>query len=98
MIVSYVKSTVAVSGGTGFCTIPCSNGELAILSVVPDGSYEFDVRLRNNQDVDIEAQQDLYASFLMNEKRLPLRGNATCYLENATDGNYEVYATLVEKI
>lgn len=97
MLLSEVKKTVTVTGGSGFFTIPCWQGEIAIVSIVPSGSYEYDVRVVNSHDIVIEEVEDIDNNFLLNEKRLPIRGNATCYIEDATNGNYEVYAAVIEK-
>lgn len=98
MLLSEIKRTVTVSGGSGFLSIPCWQGEISIISIVPSTlSFEYDIRLTNSVNVDIESSQDNVGSFLANEKRLTIRGNATLYLESASNGDYEIYVQIIEK-
>lgn len=98
MLLSEIKKTVTVSGGSGFLSIPCWQGEISIISIVPSSlSYEYDIRIMNALSINIEASQDNTGSFLVNDKRLTIRGNATLYLESASNGDYEVYAQIIEK-
>lgn len=98
MLLAEHKKTVTVSGGSGFFSIPCWQGEIALVSVVPSNlAFEYDVRIRNTQNVDIEDVDDVTGTYLDRDLRIPVRGNLTLYLENASNGNYEVYVEIIEK-
>lgn len=98
MLLSEIKRTVTVSGGSGFLSIPCWQGAISIVSIVPSStSYQYNFRITNLLGVDIEAAEDNTGSYLDNTKRLTIRGNATLYLETASNGDYEIYVQIIEK-
>lgn len=98
MLLSEIKKTVTVSGGSGFLSIPCWQGEISIISVVPETpTFQYDVRLVNASDISIEALEDSTGAYLENNKRLTIRGNATLYLESASNGDYEIFVQIIEK-
>lgn len=98
MLLAEHKKTVTVSGGSGFLSIPCWQGEIALVSVVPSTlSYEYDYRIRNALEIDIEDADDITGAYIDNKMRIPVKGNLTLYLENASNGDYEVYVEIIEK-
>lgn len=98
MLLSEHKKTVTVSGGSGFLSVPCWQGEISTLSIVPSSqSYTYDFRITNGKSVDVLDYDDAEGTFLDSNMRLTILGNFTIYLENASNGDYEVYVQIIEK-
>ena len=98
MLLAEHKRTVTVSGGSGFLSIPCWQGEIALVSVVPaSASYEYDYRIMNALSVNVEDVDDIIGTYVDNKMRIPVKGNITLYLETASNGTYEVYVEIIEK-